>query len=284
MKDVIVVGCGIMGATIALALRKQGRDVLILDGDKPKCGTNPSGGHIKPSWSGGMSKQDYDTAFETLSGIWDVKEETFKVTVGGVKIVNTSIWRVDTAVVVKTPRCVATVEGIGLLHSNAPEVVFRKDDVLLTERCRLLVIAAGVWCADLLPSVFPPGSLKAKQGVSFRFPGQVEPFIRPWAPYKQVVAHQQGPDEIWVGDGSAIKPENWDAHMTSQRALTRCRNALGTKSLPKRTIIGLRPYCSLGDGPCYLNRVSKSLWVATGAGKLGTIAAGWAAHRIVNDA
>lgn len=257
---------------------------MILDGAKDSAGTNPSGGHIKPSWAGGMSRTDYDTAFEMLSNIWDVKEETFKVTVAGVRVVNTSVWRVDTDVVVQTPRTVATVEQIGLINSNAPEVSFRTGNLLTIERCRLLVVAAGVWCADLLPSVFPTGSLKAKQGVSFRFPGQVEPFIKPWAPYKQVVAHQQTADEIWVGDGSAIKPENWDAHMTSQRALTRCRNALGTKSLPRRTIIGLRPYCSLGDGPCYLNRISKSLWVATGAGKLGTIAAGWAAHRIVNDA
>ncbi len=272
MKDCIVIGCGIIGATVALALRKQGREVTIYDEGKEKAGTIPSGGHLKPSWFGDMPKSEYEPAMELLDDIWGLKEEEFKIVLTGLK---TTVYRVDTDVVVATPRISLGVQDISHLD-NYPLLKF-KDGT--EERCRLLIVAAGVWCSELLPEI----KIVGKQGVSFRYQGRIkEAFINPWAPYKQIVAHQQSQSEIWVGDGSAILASNWTEERTSQ-CETRCRKAMGTgvASKPSRTLLGLRPYCETGKDPCLLKRVSKRCWVATGAGKSGTIGAGWAAGRII---
>lgn len=275
MRDAIVVGCGIVGATVSLALRKQGLDVLTIDDQRPMAGTVPSGGHLKPSWFSGMKKTEYEPAIELLDDVWGLIEEPFRMRPTGIE---TTVYRVDTEEVLATPRTVAKVSQIH--HpANFPVVEFGG----VSERARLLVVAAGVWCEELLGEEFGLPPIQRKRGVSFRFGGQLEhPFIKPWAPYKQVVAHQQGDDEIWVGDGSAILEQNWTDKRTRQ-CLGRCRSAISAgRAEPLRTLTGLRPYCKTGNDPCLLKRIGKRTWVVTGAGKSGTIGAGWAARRIVD--
>lgn len=273
MKDAIVVGNGIMGATIARALTGKGLDVLVVDDKRPLCGTAPSGGHLRPSWFGGMKKADYEPAMELLDSVWGLKEEQFLLRPSA-GLVHVTVYRVDTDVVVQNPCTVACVRAIKHLD-NYPLVEFADGT---EERCRLLVVAAGVWSSALLPEL----ALTQKQGVSFRLQGVIPtPFIKPWAPYKQVVAHQQGPAEVWVGDGTAIIPQNW-MEETVNKSLARCLTAAGP--LPVlRSLTGLRPYCRVtGTDPCLLRKISPRCWVATGAGKMGTIAAGWAAWRLTN--
>lgn len=281
MQDVIVVGAGIIGSTIASALRNQGRSVTVLDANKPLAGTPPSGGHLKPSWFGGMKKVDYEPAMELLDKTWGLVEEEFIIRPSKLKA---TIWRVDTDKVVKSERTLAAVTGIDLLDTNAPKVTTTTEDF----RCRLLIVAAGVWCQELLPEILPPKSLIAKQGISFRYQGNLaNPFIKPWAPYKQIVAHQQTANEIWIGEGSAILSANWDARRSSTcqerciSSLARLYPSMALKQ-PTRAIEGLRPYYASGADPCLCKQVGKAAWVVTGAGKLGTIAAGWAARRILD--
>jgi hypothetical protein len=125
--------------------------------------------------------------------------------------------------------------------------------------------------------------LQAKQGVSFRFSGTVDPFIQPWSPYKQLVAHQQGPNEIWVGDGTAILQKNWDKKDRLKECMERCRKAIGQKgTMPIKAIMGIRPYAQGSKLPYLFERLGKHTWLATGAGKMGTICAGDAARRIID--
>ena len=155
----------------------------------------------------------------------------------------------------------------------------------ITVQAELLVVAAGVWTQYLIPSVFQDNKIQSKQGVSFRMKHNLESeFIQPWAPYKQIVAHQQGENEIWVGDGSAIIEPNWTDERT-QACLSRCKKAVGGEPELIRTIIGLRPYCKHvnKNDPCLLTKASRRVWVVTGAGKSGTIGAGWAASRIIRS-
>lgn len=270
--DCIVVGCGIIGATIALALRAQGREVTIFDANKLKAGTTPSGGHLKPSWFGGMSKQDYEPAMELLDNVWGLKEEQFKIWPVG----STTVFRVDTDVVKKTQYTAASVTNINL-QAAVPMVTLSTGEA---HKCRLLIVATGVWAAGFFPEI----KITAKQGVSFRFNGTLlRPFIKPWAPFKQVVAHQQASNEIWVGDGSAILESNWTTERTAQ-CQTRCKSTLGkvASALPSQTLVGLRPYVESGKDPCLFKQVSPRCFVVTGAGKSGTIAAGWSARKIID--
>lgn len=280
MIDVVIVGCGIMGSTIGKTLQSQGREVLILDDKRKMAGTPASGGHLKPSWFG-MAKEDYIPAMALLDSIWGLHEHEFLV---HPKLAKTIVHRVDTDEVVKTKYNRATVLSISDLDDN-PRVLYRPyvkgvdttsiDPIEVTTK--LLVITAGHWS-----NMFYPVNIIPKQGVSFRLPTTIsQPFIKPWAPYKQVVCHQQNPDEVWAGDGSALLSNNWTEQRTED-CLLRCKEAIGIQSIhPIRSIMGIRPYCKTKQGiPCLLEKIGNVTWLATGAAKLGTIAAGFSAIRI----
>ena len=265
MRDAIVIGCGIIGATVSSALRERGDDVLCLDDGRPLAGTPASGGHIKVSWLGGMPEVEYLPALRVLDEVWGLKEETYKTPKG-----TEQMYRVDTEQVVECPRTIG--KAIRVDHLGDYPVVEMSGGA---ERCRLLVIATGAWSHQLLPEIITT----AKQGVSFYMLGRVSPLIYPWAPYKQVVAHQQDHRRFWVGDGSAIIPKNWGD--TESKSLKRCLEVVGEHKVVE-TRMGLRPYAKHGDTvPCLLTQLGPRAWVATGAGKLGTIAAGWVVHRVL---
>lgn len=276
MVDAIVVGCGIIGATVTAALRRQGRETIVIDDARPMRGTAPSGGHLKPSWFGGMAKTDYEPAIQLLDDVWGLISEDFVIRPIGTK---TTVYRVDTSLVESYERTIGEVLSVAN-RDDTPVVTWKAvSGERYAQECRLLVIATGHWAGELCPEI----KVSQRQGVSFRFSGQLEqPFIKPWAPYKQVVAHQQSDNEIWVGDGTTIMPKNW-TDMRTRKCLGRCRMAIdaGTAQ-PLRVLTGIRPYCKTGKDPCLLQQVHKSVWVATGAGKSGTIAAGWSAGRIAN--
>lgn len=274
MRDTIVIGAGIIGATVTAALRKRGLDVLNLDDGRPLSGTAPSGGHLRPSWFGGMGKEQYEPAMQLLDETWRLKEETLSLWPLGNKV---TVYRVDTDQVIRSERTQGRVTGVRCLQ-NFPIVTWDSGE----ERCRLLVVSAGAWCHELLSEI----KTTAKQGVSFRIQGTLEqPLIRPWAPYKQVVCHQQGEHEIWAGDGSAILPQNWTVKRT-QECYGRCLDALGINkdSTSFRALTGLRPYADKPkEEPCLLKQLGPRAWVATGAGKMGTIAAGFVACKLLSQ-
>jgi glycine/D-amino acid oxidase-like deaminating enzyme len=273
--DAVVVGAGVVGATVAAALRRRGVGVLLLDNGRPGAGTPPSGGHLHPGWFGGLPRAEVAAALALLDETWGLLPVPFRLLDGR----TVDAHRVDTDAVLAGPRTRAEVTGlVGL--DGFPVVRYRSAVGGPAEvRCRLLVVAAGVWTGALLPRVVVTG----RAGVSFRLRGTLSaPLIRSWAPYKQVTAHQQSPGEVWAGDGSALKPENWTPDRTAA-ALARCRAAVG--DLPvAREVYGVRPYAAHPSAePCLLLRSGPRVWVATGAGKMGTIAAGWVAGRVLRE-
>lgn len=272
-SDVVVVGGGIIGATIAKNLTDNGIKTTLIDDGRSMGGTAASGGHLKPSWMGGMKKQDYEPAMELLDSVWGLKEEEFTVRPTNLK---TTVWRVDTDVVLKYYKTIATVQKV--FPGPRPTVVYAKPPAtdLISIKPKLVIIAAGVWCKEFASQL----DIKSKQGISFRMRGVLKaPFIKPWAPYKQVVAHQQGVQEIWVGDGTAILEHKWKESRNAE-CLERCKRALAVPSAPIRSITGLRPYCETHGKPCLFMPVGPNVYVATGAGKMGTIAAGWVAGEV----
>lgn len=266
IRDLIVVGGGIVGATVTKYISSLGFDVLLLDDRRPGAGTPPSGGHLKPSWFG-MEPEDYEPALEILDETWGLIGFKINIRPGNKTEI---IHRVDSDVVVRYPSSEETVTEISNLH-NYPRVTSTADSYL----GRRLLVATGVWAQQLVPSI----KATSKQGVSFRLRGRVSPFLEQWAPYKQIVAHQQSDNEVWIGDGTAVYPENW-ANRTSE-CLSRCVNAAGGLPLISSTL-GTRPYCKgVPEGaPCLFRELGPRAWIATGAGKKGTIAAGWVAKRL----
>ncbi|KPJ91079.1 MAG: hypothetical protein AMS18_09370 [Gemmatimonas sp. SG8_17] len=269
--DTLVVGAGLFGQVIAKALAKQGRSVVVMDDSRPMNGTAPSGMLMKPSWFAGLGSKIYDPALEVMNNLYDIQELKFKVgpkTTSALYVPHDQVMSMDV-----TPYKVLKVEDNG-------HVLVEQGDNKAWLQFKLVVIAAGIWSNEL--TEVP--KLEGKQGVSFIWNVPVsenwrDNFIMPWAPYKQVVGFRRSEKEIWAGDGTAIKPENWKESRVDE-CLKRCRKHVKLERPPK-AIMGIRPYVK-GAKPAYVRQQSDHVWVATGGAKNGTIAAGWAAHVIVN--
>jgi hypothetical protein len=274
MRDVIVIGNGIMGASIAGMFRLQGRDTLVIDSHRPLSGTGPCGGSVKPSAFTGLPKTANIPVLDTLEKLFGLTKEQYHVHPSG-ELLKMDVWRIDMDRVYGSAHEVVENSWIAQ-REGFPVVGYFQKGMEVIETCRLLVVAAGMGTTKLLPEII----LTAKQGVSFRFSGQVEnPFVQTWAPYKQVTVHNISPTEIWAADGSALKPENWSSERTLQ-SKERIKEAMGRTDGPTQIREGLRSFDTLGKKPCLLTTVNERIWVAVGAGKFGCIAAGWAANEM----
>jgi len=263
--DAIVVGGGLFGQVIAKALRAQGRVVAVLDAHRSNAGSKPAACLMKPGWFAGLGRDVYEPSLNLLDRLYGVEDIEFKAALAKVTV----HW-VNPAKILSEP--VSTMEVVRALPGR---VEGRRE----TLEAPLIIVAAGVWSNELLRDVdHSVPALSGRAGVAFLQPEKriEQPFIKPWAPYKQIVAFNRG-DGLWVGDGNTIKPERWSDKRLQQSA-ERCEAAVGG-IVGAEALYGIRPYADVA-GPCALWEARPGLWVATGGAKNGTIAAGWCAHEI----
>lgn len=264
MNDFVIVGGGIFGKTIAASLRKAGAKGKIVDSGHPKAGSRPSACLMKPSWFASLGKHAFEPAIAELDSIYELKELKFQVG----KLFNVKVFWINPQEIMAVPATQGKV--IKILDGG---VRLKTGEEL---KARHVIVAAGVWSGNLMPV-----DIQAKAGWGFYFPGQIKtPFIKPWAPYRQISAFNIDNNNIWVGDTTALKPESATDARREQSA-DRCSNAIGRLNGEARAIMGYRPYCNpvnSGD-PCYLNKIG-NVWIATGGGKNGTLAAGWCAYKL----
>jgi len=282
-EDVIVVGAGIMGATIGRALRDKGRKVFILDADLPFSGTGACGGLVKPTPLTGLEKNQIKTALAQLDSVYGLT--TVKMTIRPSRnILKADIFQVPMDKVFRTEKNYGKLIDLDL-KSSPPKIIYQSKKGVWEKSCNLLILATGLGSRELFPHLFQKGMIYGKKGVSFIFSGTIEvPFVKIWAPYKQVTVHNflyQGTPAIWTGDGSARLIENWD-HLIPVAALKRIKTAMERNDNPIATIFGHRSFHKKRK-PCYLEKIGNQTWIATGAGKFGCLAAGWAAGEIIKN-
>jgi glycine/D-amino acid oxidase-like deaminating enzyme len=221
---------------------------------------------MRPSWFSSFKKEQSGPALRLLDELYGVQDLIFRVGPGRVTV----HWCDPRSILSEKPlrarvqRIAAGGSGWEVSMRNQPSV-----DV------PLVVVAAGIWTTLLAPV---EGDLVGQAGAAFLWADEYieKPFVRPWAPYRQLVAFNRG-DGLWVGDGTAIKRDNW----TEARAVVceeRCTAAVGLPNKPRR-LFGVRPYSR--ERPCYLREQRPGFWVATGGAKNGTLAAAWCAHEII---
>ncbi|NBP24036.1 MAG: hypothetical protein EBU81_05690 [Proteobacteria bacterium] len=267
MTSAIVVGAGLFGSIIARKLRLMGIETQLLNWKRAEAGSTPAACLIKPSWVSGLGKDVVEPSMALLNELYGIEDISFKVG----PIHQTVHW-VNPLHILSEPS-----DNVNVLGVNPSGGLNTSDGYKTAD---IIVIAAGVWCNQMLPEPYKVPGLQGRLGMAFTWDGQIdEPFISPWAPYRQLVAFNRGPNEIWCGDGSAIKDGNWG--LTNELAsLARCQKALGFEGRePKKRLLGARPYVPDAK-PCYLKRYLPNLWVATGGAKNGTLAAAWCAHQI----
>lgn len=268
--DAVIVGAGLFGNTIARALEAEGRKVVVLDDGRPYAASRPSGCLMKPSWFSGLGKAVYEPSLALLERVYGIRDIKFQLPLGPTTTVHWVDHRQPSSTLVT-----ATATAVHPGRVEWAAATLDGDAEVGTIEAPLVVVAAGIWCTKLLEC-----DLKGKQGASFEWVGEIpENRIKPWAPYKQVVAFNiPDQDRIWCGDGSAIKPENWTQERFTQSA-DRCAAFVGKSRNLGTASVGIRPFAKVK--PCLLEEREPGLWLATGGAKNGTIAAGWAAHRIL---
>lgn len=266
----VIVGAGLFGHIIRDALARAGWNALILDNAEPEAGSRPAACLMKPSWFSSMGRDKYEPSLRLLDELYGVQDIRFKLQPmrSGGRLGSATVHWCDPASVLHNRNTQeATVTQV------RPSVVWLSSGEFV--HCDLVVVAAGIWTERLVPSVKQVG----QKGVAFLWPEAKvkEPFIWPYAPYRQLVAFNRG-DGLWSSDGTAIKVQNWTLERETT-SLGRCAGAVGLTTGP-RALTGVRPYAK-GHKPCLLEEVEPGLWVASGGAKNGTIAAGWCAHEIV---
>lgn len=280
MTDTIIIGGGLFGQIISAELRRIGQSVLVLDRREPLAGSRPAACLMKPSWFAGLGKEVHEPALRTLDLLYGVQDLTFDIHMGKAgRVAEGTVHWVDPRVVLGQAARVAAVAAV-----RPGRVVLASDQGEHPELLEApnIIIAAGVWTQQLLPQ-YQQGW---QHGMAILYPGQhpVRGIIKPWAPYRQLVGFNRG-DGLWVGDGTAIKHENWSSGR-EEEILARERKLAARMSdgeLPQPTLLqGLRPY-SKGHKPCLLEQVEPGLWVASGGAKNGTLAAGWCAWRLARE-
>lgn len=222
---------------------------------------------MRPSWFSGMGKDRSEPSLGLLEKLYGL--ETIQFRIGPL---STQVYWCDPKKILSGPVLRAAVREV------AAGRVFLEGGLEL--HARLVVLAAGVWTNEVLQHYWKVPGLTGRAGVAFLWPDEQpgQPFIRPWAPYRQIVAFNRG-DGLWAGDGTSLKPESWSEGRETA-SLARCAQAVGRPATRATRLFGIRPYV-LNAKPCYLEQPADGLWVATGGAKNGTVAAGWCAHEIV---
>ena len=260
----MIIGGGLFGSVIAKALLALKYDVCVIDGGHEDAGSKPAACLMKPGWFASLGRDIYDPALKTLDALYGLQEVQFKLGPAMVKV----FWIPPRKILQAIP----FVQGRVSRYTRQGKYwqITLMGGVVL--QASLLIVAAGIWTELLVPEV----RQKGMAGIAFLWPKSVvSPFIKPWAPFKQIVAFNRD-DGAWISDGSAILLKNWN-DAREQACFSRC---VATQKLPAdpTRLFGLRPYHVAK--PCYLEEVRPKLWVATGGAKNGTLAAGWCASQL----
>lgn len=264
MADVVVVGAGLFGSIITRALRAQGADVVVVADTRFGTGSKPAACLMKPGWFAGMGKTIYKPALACLDELYGLRSLEFKV-----GLIKTLVHWVPPSEILLKPDVEQTVTEIASARKGWRVICSSQE--IETKR---VVVAAGIWSQSLVPGAVQKGMA----GIAFLWPKAkiAEPFIRLWAPYRQVVVFNRG-DGVWASDGTASV--NWKGAAQERDCFERCTAGWDVPVQQPASIYGIRPYYA--EGPCLLKEFKPGLWVTSGGAKNGTVAAGWCAHVLV---
>lgn len=286
--DTIIVGGGLFGQIIADALKAEGRSVYILDEAHEHAGSKPAACLMKPSWFSSLGPEVYEPSLKLLDELYGVHDLKFHVG----KTVPATVHWCDPRKILrgenKLNRFLSASHDGQFWHCEVEHLSKEYSRQFSTLSSKNLIIAAGIWSNEVLEKVqgmdYRVKGLRPQYGVAFVYDGKLDkPFIQPWAPYRQLVGFNRAENEVWTGDGTALK------ELTEERideSEARCWKAVkgglsvaaGDSAYPCK-LIGARPYVSKVK-PALLEDLERGLFVVTGGAKNGTLAAGYCAHKI----
>jgi glycine/D-amino acid oxidase-like deaminating enzyme len=282
--DTIIVGAGLFGRLIGKELRSRGQRVIYLDSGRPMAGSKPAACIMKPSWAASMSKKEYEDALEFLDRHYGV--EQIELSVIGKAGIKADWVRPSKILGEEIPLLIsAEVQRWNSFENRRVVEYFQRSTNTVGQIWgHNLILATGHWtdlCRNLSDRVYGRG------GFAISGRGQLaRPYLSPWAPYRQIIGFNRGPDEVWVGDGTALLPERLNERAMVEKSVNRC-----VDSLPKDfvrdgqmwdVLKGIRPYFKGPKAPALVKGIGPRTWVATGGAKNGTLGGAWAARQIAD--
>ncbi len=279
MYDVAIIGGGIFGCVIGKALRKQGKSVVVYDNQEKSAGSNAAACLMKEGWFSGFTKQESIDSLNLLDNLYGIKIIDFTVN----KIKKVPVYWCNPKKILSEPkhfRNVDFVGPVGMINGKPDHyrIVFKENYDEFPVEAKKVIVAAGIWSNKFTRI----DGLIGKSGISFMKEGELQnPFISIYAPYKQAVGFNISPNTIWFGDGSSILTRNWCEERETISVKRACEYL---KAKPKELVsnYGIRPFVP-NTKPCYLEKQSNGVWVATGGAKNGTLAAAWCALKLIKE-
>lgn len=276
MKGIAIVGAGLFGSIAAALAHRKGFAVTLIDRGEPLAGSGPAACLMKPGWFSGIAADDVKEGLCLLDALYGIKNLSFSLN----GLTRTDVHWVDPKAILGAPSCVGAYRVTGdVVERHAQHLVVDVKGTRIVVGFDHCLLAGGVWAGELAD--VPP--IKALAGAAFTHDLPCpEPFIRVWAPYKQLVGFERETGKTWVGDGSAILHKNWTPDRVEQ-SRKRAQDAIGLKCLGLRfeKQEGLRPYVE-GHKAGYFAKVGERTWVSTGGAKNGTIIAAIQAKKFVD--
>ena len=258
-RSIYIVGGGMFGQVAADFLRAKGLiDITIIDSREQYAATSCSGNLTKPSWITGLGKAA-EQAYKDLDHLYGLIPIRAKAPLGrAVDLFAVPKFKNNNAV---NARVLEIEDGRIKLQYPGEDPVWANSDIVL--------VAAGVWSGQLIS--MPP--VEKIVGVSLTFLGKNHPAqFSIWAPYKQAISYQCSENEVWFGDGTAIKSSRFYEPERVAASIRRAEShGLFLNNL-SRSCIGYRPYVK-GYKNGYFARVYERIWVSTGGGKNGIVLA-----------
>lgn len=279
MYDFVVVGAGLFGSIISRTLTESGATVAVVDDGRPLSGSVPAACLMKPGWASSMHFDEYADAILLLEELYGpVTELKLRARPLAKQI---SVTWLDPKKILS--KAAARPEHYRDRVSVAADKYVKLESTNIVLEARIAVIVCtGAWAEELIPSL--SGRITPKGGWAFTWSGQIaDPFLQVWAPYRQLIGFNRGPDEIWCGDGTALIKKSFTSCGSMVKSMQRCIDALGSEVSPAngpKILAGYRPYFTGPKAPALIEKVSPGLYVATGGGKNGTLGAAWAARQL----
>lgn len=271
---IIVVGAGLAGSIAAAAARDAGADVTVIDAYATFSGSRAAGCLLRPGWLTMLQAREVTLAYALLMKLYGMKRLRFE---GNLGIPIDLDW-VDPRKILRAADIAGTVTMV------SDRTVFytdtRKTDHSL--QADSILIAAGFRTPHLVS--MPP--ITAMIGASLRFTGQLKvPRLKVWAPYRQAIAFNITPRQVWFGDGTSIIEKNWNEKERVDATVKRARELFGLSYKDLTTVqVGARPVVREHPEGYFARRSNSRIWVATGGAKNGTVIAAIHARRFVEEA
>jgi glycine/D-amino acid oxidase-like deaminating enzyme len=258
VPTLFIVGGGLFGSQAAAWARRQGIEAVVFDAGCSGAASPAAAGLFREQWLPRKRREHYHRGRPVLEELYGVRSVSLMADDG----TEEHFLHVPPSVILEpapVPQRVTAV-GDGWLEAAGQRYE------------GWIYVAAGVWCAGLVPGV----QVQGKAGAAFRFAGERPGRIRPLGWGRQAIAFVRDPGTTHFSDGTA----ETDYHAEHDRQTLLRAAEMGLTEEPLRRYWGWRPYTS---GGLLFRRLGSRTWVATGGRKMGTLLGASCARLLVEQ-